>query len=191
MCRRAATAYDLGMTDAADTTGGLCIVHEDPVERKDSNYLARIDLAPFGLGGQFEQVWLHDLADGTYALACIPFMAYGLALGDVVRLAPDGSVAAVVRRGGHRALRVLLLEDADAARRSATVEAARFCLAGAGLPSEWHGPRFVAIDVPPGAQAGVVFDTMGRIVQDGLGHWEWADALPFTSPAAPSPAVPA
>jgi hypothetical protein len=172
------------MTDAADTTGRLHIVHDDPVERKDSNYIAQIDLAPFGLDGQHEQVWLHDLADGTYALACIPFMAYGLALGDVVRLAADGRVEQLVRRGGHRTLRLLLVEDADTARLAATVDAAKFCVASAGLLSEWHGERFIAVDVPPGAPAGVVFDTMGRIVHDGLGHWEWADALPFAPPAA-------
>lgn len=173
------------MTDAAEATGGIYVVHVDPVERKDSNYLAQVDLAPFGLDGRFEQVWLHDLGDGSYALACIPFMAYGLALGDVVRLAPDGRVAEVVRRAGHRALRVLLKEDEDAARWAGTVDAARLCVASAGLLSEWHGPRFVSVDLPPGAAAGVLFDTMGRIVQDGLGHWEWADALPFTaSPAA-------
>ena len=180
MSGRVAAAYDLRMTDAADAIGGIHIVHVDPVERKDSNYIAQIDLAPFGLDGQFEQVWLHDLADGSYALACIPFMAYGLALGDVVRLAPDGRVAELVRRCGHRVLRVLLIEDEDATRWAGTVDAARFCIASAGLLSEWHGPRFIAVDVPPGARAGVVFDTMGRIVQDGLGHWEWADALPFT-----------
>jgi len=173
------------MTDVAEAAGGISIVHVDPVERTDSNYLAQVDLAPFGLDGRFEQVWLHDVGDGTYVLACIPFMVYGLALGDVVRLAPDGRVAEVVRRAGHRVLRVLLNEDEDADRWAGTVDAAKSCVAGAGLLSEWHGQRFVSVDLPPDARAGGLFETMGRIVQDGLGHWEWADALPFTtSPAA-------
>ncbi|MFE3587043.1 hypothetical protein ACFXOY_05895 [Streptomyces niveus] len=28
------------------------VVHEQPVGRTSSNYIARVDLAPFGLGGQ-------------------------------------------------------------------------------------------------------------------------------------------
>jgi hypothetical protein len=58
------------------------VVHEDPAKRRASNYIAHLDLAPFDLGGQFEQVWPHELGNDMYALACIPFMPYGLALGD-------------------------------------------------------------------------------------------------------------
>ena len=95
------------------TPGPFYIVHPDPVERRDTNHIAHVDLAPFGLAGQLEQVWLHDLGDGTYALACIPFMAYGLAAGDVVRLSDDGRVAALVEARGRRVLRLMLVDNAD------------------------------------------------------------------------------
>lgn len=68
------------------------IVHEDPVGRAESNYIGQADLAPFDLDGQVEQLWVRSEEDGTYALACIPFMAYGLALGDRARVSPAGRV---------------------------------------------------------------------------------------------------
>ncbi|WP_326674390.1 DUF6193 family natural product biosynthesis protein [Streptomyces sp. NBC_01257] len=41
---------------------------------------------PFDLDGQVEQLWLKAVNDGSYEVACIPFSAYGIALGDVVLL---------------------------------------------------------------------------------------------------------
>lgn len=48
------------------------IVHDDPVGRAASNYIAHADLAPFGLDGQMEQLWLKPLNDGTFAIAAYP-----------------------------------------------------------------------------------------------------------------------
>ncbi|MEV0788115.1 hypothetical protein [Kribbella sp. NPDC050459] len=62
------------------------IVHDDPVLRADSNYIAQIALAPFGFDDEVEQVWLRRTADASATLCCIPFRAYGVALGDSVRL---------------------------------------------------------------------------------------------------------
>ncbi|MFJ8200156.1 hypothetical protein [Streptomyces sp. NPDC096152] len=42
------------------------ITHEDPVARGANNYLAMVDLRPFGFEGAYEQVWLSALADGKY-----------------------------------------------------------------------------------------------------------------------------
>lgn len=157
------------------------IVHRDPVERRDANHIAQVDLSPFGLAGQFEQLWLHDLGDGTFALACIPFMAYGLALGDAVSLSPEGKLATVIRSRGHRVLRMLLAEDGDQDRLAQAIEEVKACVVVAGFLSESHGPRFIAVDIPPHADAQSVFDCMGRIVEQGRGHWEWADACAFAA----------
>jgi len=116
-----------------ETSGPLYIVHPDPVERRDTNSIAHVDLAPYGLTGQLEQVWLHDLGDGRYALACIPFMVYGLALGDVVRLSDDDKVAALVEAHGHRVLRLMLVDDPDPARLGRAVDEINACIASAGL----------------------------------------------------------
>ena len=161
------------------TPGLFYIVHPDPVERRETSHIANVDLAPFGLAGQLEQVWLHDLGDGTYALACIPFMAYGLAVGDVVRLRDDGRVAALVEARGRRVLRLMLVDDADQERLGRAVSEIEACIASARLLREWHGPRFVAVDVLPAEHPEAVYAVMGRIVEEGRGYWESAGACQF------------
>lgn len=141
-----------------------------------------VDLASFGLAGQLEQVWLHDLGDGGYALACIPFMVYGLALGDVVRLSDNDKVVALAETRGQ-VLRLMLVDDPDPERLGQAVDEIKACIASAGLLSEWHGPRFVAVDVPSVEHPGAVYTVMGRIVEQGRGYWEWADARPFAQGA--------
>ena len=167
---------------AIETRDPIYIVHVDPVERRDTNYIAQVDLAPFDLAGQVEQVWLHDLGDGTYALACVPFMSYGLALGDVVRLSRDNKIAALVEARGHRVLRLMLADNPDSTRLAGDVDEITACVAHAGLLSEWHGPRFVAVDVPPVEHPENVYTVLGRIVDEGRGYWEWADSLQFAAP---------
>ena len=78
------------------------IVHEDPVGRAESNYIAQADLTPFDLDGQIEQLWLQPEEDGSYAVACIPFMTYGLALGGPVRLSPEARVVEVASTDAER-----------------------------------------------------------------------------------------
>ena len=161
--------------------GRIHVAHSDPAERRESNYIAQVDLAPFGLSGQFEQVWLHELGGETYALACIPFMFYGLALGDVVTLGSTGTVTALREPSGHRVLRMLLADDPDTGRLASAVEQVKASITAAGLLNEWHGPRFIAVDVPPGVVPQGVFDAMGGIVDEGRGTWEWADAQEFSA----------
>jgi hypothetical protein len=106
-------------------------------------------------------------------------MVYGLALGDVVRLSDDGKIAALVEADGHRVLRLMLVDNPDPARLGRAVDEIKACIASAGLPSEWHGPRFVAVDVPPAEHPETVYAVMGRIVEEGRGYWEWADTRRF------------
>ncbi|MGW6971538.1 DUF4265 domain-containing protein [Streptomyces sp. NPDC054952] len=61
---------------------------------------------PFDLDGQVEQLCLKAVNDGSYEVACIPFSAYGIALGDVVLLNNDDYVIEVVRNSWHRTLRL-------------------------------------------------------------------------------------
>ncbi|WP_326718093.1 MULTISPECIES: hypothetical protein [unclassified Streptomyces] len=50
-----------------------------------------------------------------------------------------------------------------------------------GLLSEWHGERFVAIDVPPGTDMSPLFALLQREVDEAGAFWEWADAMPFST----------
>ena len=157
------------------------IVHEDPVGRAATNYIARADLAPFGLDGQVEQLWLTVVNDGSYQVACIPFSTYGLALGDTVLL-HDDYIINVVGTSRHRVLRLLFTPDLPLGELQRTAEAIRTEITAAGLLSEWNGDRFVAVDVPPNAAPSQLFAAMETAVSAGHAFWQWADAMPFSRP---------
>ncbi|MFC8718158.1 DUF4265 domain-containing protein [Kitasatospora sp. NPDC057198] len=155
------------------------VVHEHPVGRAATNYIARADLAPFGLEGQVEQLWLTPAGEGRYRVACVPFFTYGIALGDTVLLDGDDYVSQVVGVSRHRVLRLLFTPDLPAADLRRAADLVTTEVLAAGLPSEWSGERFVAVDVPPGAAPSGVFAAMEAAVAAGHAFWEWADAEPF------------
>ncbi|MEW1648629.1 DUF4265 domain-containing protein [Streptomyces sp. NPDC091219] len=157
------------------------IVHEDPVGRAESNYIVQADLTPFGLDGQIEQLWLQPEDNGTYKVACIPFMTYGLALGERVRLSPAARVVEVAQASGHRVLRTLLRPSTDAARLGRSISLIKNSIKESGLLSEWHGEHFVAIDVPPGTDMSPLSALLQREVHEAGAFWEWADAMPFST----------
>ncbi|MCF3179696.1 DUF4265 domain-containing protein [Streptomyces polychromogenes] len=157
------------------------IVHDEPVGRARNNYIAHADLAPFGLDGQMEQLWLKPLNDGTFSVACIPFRTYGLALGDRVVLSEDDQVSEVVGRSQHRVLRMLLMPSPDPERVAEATTRIKAETDAAGLLSEWNGDRHVAVDVPPQANPSRLFAVMEREVAEAGAFWEWADAMPFSS----------
>jgi hypothetical protein len=149
------------------------------VRRGDSNYIARTDLAPFGLEGEAEQLWLQQLEDGLLAVCCIPFRTYGLSLGDVVSLSSDGTtVARLVRRSGRRVLRVLLMATLDASNVASQIKSE---VSRLGLMSEWSGDRHVAIDVPAGVDVTSLIIIAEREEVSSRAYWEWADGVPFSS----------
>lgn len=155
------------------------IVHESPVRRGDSDYIARADLSPFGLEGEVEQLWLKRLEDGSLELCCIPFRAYGISLGDIVSLSEDGTtVARLVRKSGRRVLRVFLLETPDFSSMARQFDAE---ISRLGLLSEWSGDRHAAIDVPIGADVASLIGLFERGEAESRAFWEWADAVSFSS----------
>lgn len=154
------------------------IVHESPVRQGDSDYIARADLAPFGFEGEAEQFWLKRLEDGSFEMCCIPFRAYGISLGDIVTLSPDGAeIARLVRKSGRKVLRVFLLETPDvlSVAREFDAEVSRL-----GLLGEWSGDRHAAIDVPVGAEVAGLIGLLEREEAASRAFWEWADAVPFS-----------
>jgi hypothetical protein len=159
------------------------IVHDDPVGRSASNFIARVDLASFGMDGQVEQLWLKAASNGTYELACIPFFTYGLALGDTVQLTGNNYVGQPVRASGHRALRMMFVPELPAEDRQQAADRIRAEISQAGLLSEWSGERYVAVDVPPNTEPSSLFAVMESAVNAGDAFWEWASARPFITPA--------
>ncbi|MFF2548385.1 DUF4265 domain-containing protein [Kitasatospora sp. NPDC058063] len=159
------------------------IVHEHPVGRAATNYIARADLAPFGLEGQVEQLWLIPRNDKGYEVSCIPFSTYGIALGDTVLLNDDDYVSEVVGASRHRTLRLLFTPDLPPADLQRAADQIKAEIIAGDLLSEWNGARFVAVDVPPNVEPSGLFAVMEAAVNAGHAFWEWANAIPFASPS--------
>ncbi|MFJ9639910.1 DUF4265 domain-containing protein [Streptomyces sp. NPDC101178] len=141
--------------------------------------MAMVDLAPFDLVGMREQLWLRkNEEDSGYEVCCIPFYAYGLALGDVVAKSGTGIVYGVVSKSGRRVLRVFFADPRPPADSRPELRGAVHFV---GLLSEWNGDRHVAIDVPDISLMQSVFDSVQKEIKNGTAFWEWSDAKAFSS----------
>ena len=76
-------------------------VHPDPVWRSRADFVIGARL-PEGS----EQLWAKQLTEQAFELCCIPFFAYGLALGDVVETDAEYEVRRVTRPSGRSVFRV-------------------------------------------------------------------------------------
>ncbi|MER7512210.1 DUF4265 domain-containing protein [Streptomyces lavendulae] len=140
--------------------------------------MAMVNLAPFDLAGMLEQLWLREIEGGGYEICCIPFYAYGLALGDVVGKSGSDTIDSLIRKSGRRALRVLFTEPRPSVDNRSAL---RSTVESAGLLSEWNGDRHVAIDVLDISVMQPVFDSIKEEIQNGTAFWEWSDVKNFKS----------
>lgn len=156
------------------------VVHDDPIGRAASNYIARVDLSVFGLGQQVEQIWLTQAPGGVYQVGCVPFCVYGIAYRDFVRLDVDGVyVTSVVTPSGNRVLRTLIA-DVEAAPNVMTdlIEVAD----RSGIRYELHGTRLIAFNVEPDSNIDALAGRLQAWLSAGSLQLEWADRRGFMPP---------
>jgi hypothetical protein len=157
------------------------IVHDEPTLRNESNYIARIDLAPFELPDSVEQVWLKKTDGDLAEVCCIPFRAYGVSLHDIVRISPDGStVVELVKHSGRRVLRVLLAPELSPDHNRLEALEIDRRVSDLGLVSEWSGDRHTAIDVPSATTPTALVEYFEAAQEAGRMYWEWNDSVHFT-----------
>ena len=96
----------------------------------------------------FEQIWTERVAEDLFEVCCIPFFAYDLALGDVVRADPLGErvIQSVEQRSGNGVVRVAVKQAEEAEE----VHAQLHDLVGRlEYLCEWFAPGYVAVNVEP------------------------------------------
>lgn len=122
--------------------------HPSPVRRPDRSFILRARLDGIEGDENFEQIWSNQVADDLFEVCCIPFFAYDLALGDVVRADPrnDCVIQSVEQRSGNGVVRVAVkrAEEAEA------VHVQLHDLVGKlEYLCEWFAPSYLAVNLEP------------------------------------------
>ena len=122
--------------------------------------------------GNVETLWAERVGTDQYRLDNSPFWAYGVSWRDVVEALPNEegvlTFVRVVRKSGHRTLRLILNPRADQAVESQAILDAIVAL---GASYEGMHPGYLAIDVPPDVELERVTD---HLIASGQ-QWEHAD----------------
>ena len=119
----------------------------------------------YGMPGS-ETMWAEPLGDDLFKVNNVPFFAYGISNGDVVRC-KEREVIEVVRPSGNRTLRVKFNNTLTQEQMQAIYEA----IVGLGGEVEPGFPGLISINVPPA----VDYDTLVSFLE-GSDH---ADMLAF------------
>lgn len=122
-----------------------------------------------------ERVWAVPLDGGRYRIDNVPFFAYNVSVGDVVEApGPDRVPLAhrVVRRSGHRTIRVAFEEPEGLEGEAARAFVAELERLGCGY--EGFEPMLLAVDVPPEVES----EAVERLCEEGGLTWEYGDPQP-------------
>src|SRR5687767_13716725 len=84
--------------------------HLQPAWQTKADFAIRADLQKHGRPGGAEQLWARRINENNFEVCCIPFFTYGIALGDVVETDDEFIVQAVVKKGGHKTLRMAVAD---------------------------------------------------------------------------------
>ena len=129
----------------------------------------------WAVGG--ESMWARALGDDLYELQNVPFHAYDLNFLDVVEAvaaSPDlkPAVLRVVRRSGHRTLRVIFSEPTLESSQISVLESLRDLSAS----FEKATKKLFAIDIKPDGDYQGVCDRLAAWAKDGLLEYETCEA---------------
>lgn len=118
-----------------------------------------------------ESFWARPLGGDRYELQNVPFCAYGLNLGDVVRAvaaSPERKpeVVEVLERSGNETLRVSFSVERDL--QTPHIES----IEALGAQAERANGTFVALNVPPDADLDALRDHLDQLEADGVLFYE-------------------
>jgi hypothetical protein len=127
-----------------------------------------VELPNHWAGQRTENLWARRTGDGLHQLVAVPFFAYALNYGDVVRASPI--VHEVVRRSGHTTLRVVFRRDDEPRARRIAL------LSELGVSFEsWDG-AFFALDVAPDGDVDAVLDRLEWLEKRDILGFETCEA---------------
>jgi Domain of unknown function (DUF4265) len=92
------------------------IDHIFPVWREKANFILAVALtnADVPKEWKWEQIWARQIEENIFEICCIPFFAYGLALGDLVDThtveGKDYVIKSLVKSSNNKTIRVWMLD---------------------------------------------------------------------------------
>lgn len=142
-------------------------------ELENDENLTKVHVSFGARGG--ESMWAKEIEGDLYAIRNLPFFAFGLNFGDVVRapeIAGIREVRTVVRASGHRTLRIVFGDHVTQAEQRRYLDT----LARLGGTHERATKLLVAVDVPPGADFDAMLVTLDRCEAEGELSYETCEA---------------
>jgi hypothetical protein len=139
--------------------------HEDPVWREHANFMIHARLPEEDRPKRFEQLWTRRLADNRFEICCIPFLVFGLALGDVVVTSPREDfqyvVDKVIARSGRYVFRVQFSPSFHPRDEIAAG------LEALGSLIEWPSRNMLVVDAADGEHTRAVVDFLMKHEMEG------------------------
>lgn len=151
------------------------ITHDFPVWRERANFIISIDLVGDDVPDKWkrEQLWARETGDNIFELCCIPFFAYGLALGDYVETKPKGAkrflVDKVLKPKGHTTFRIWFL---DLRKWALVIEEIQTL--GCFVEIRWDKSQLIAVDAPTIEKRASLESYMSGLQADGTATYELA-----------------
>lgn len=116
-------------------------LHENPVWRRKANFIIAADIAEDSDKREWEQLWARQISDFRFAVCCIPFFVYDLALGDEVETDENYVIKKVVKTSGHSTFRVWFGESSYVKIREEITNK----MQQLGCEIEWSSENLLAI----------------------------------------------
>ncbi len=125
------------------------ITHEFPIWRDKADFILVIHLSELDVPKEWkwEQIWAKQLGINVFEICCIPFVSYGLALGDWVTTRPFEErtyvIDRIVKKNGHTTYRVWFNSKRD---WGSTIDDLQNL--GCFVEARWEKSGLIAVDAP-------------------------------------------
>ncbi len=139
---------------------------------RPADFLLRVDLTDHGAPGHFEQLWAKQIGALQFQIASIPYLTYGISLGDIVETDDLYDYIRVLVRSGRRVLRISI---ANVALLEPMRRRIQKWIDGSGLLHEWLNGNYVAIDYPSENEPRPDMDMLERLFKGGDLFYEVVD----------------
>lgn len=125
------------------------ITHDFPVWRKKANFIVAAQIREPDISDlvKWEQIWTRQLEENVFEICCIPFLVYGLSLGDFVNTTrvegEDYIIDEIVKKNGHITYRVWFFDISEW-----DIVVKQIKKLGCLVEIRWDKSKLIAVDVP-------------------------------------------